>query len=105
MKKYISLILLTVFSTQICLFADAETDASPQSAQEALPSTEPSTPAIQNTQAVSREPKGNAAAQSSRTGRSTSWQNWVFASAALCIAAAGVIVVAINNGHDNPSAQ
>ncbi|MBF8262411.1 MAG: hypothetical protein HW387_76 [Parachlamydiales bacterium] len=94
MKKTISLIILTVFASHVSLFAQAAT-------MEATASTA----TVPNTQTASKEPTGTAAAQSSRAGRSGSWQNWAFAGGALVIAAVGVICVAMSSGHDNPTAH
>lgn len=42
---------------------------------------------------------GDWAAQSTETGSENRWQNWVFASGAIIVAAGGLTAVAINNGE------
>jgi hypothetical protein len=56
-----------------------------------------------DTTATVQKPTGSVAAASTKTA-SSSWQNWVFAGAALAVAAVGVIVVALDEGH-NPTSH
>jgi hypothetical protein len=87
MKKLV--MCFTIFSfTNFTLFAQAN----PQESQASPATTVVSDKPIAAT--------GSTAAVSSQTGRQTSWQNWVFAGAALVIAAVGIAIVSINKGEE-----
>lgn len=105
MKKTISLFLVYAFTINTALFAqqsDPSGGADPTPAASAAAPATGVTPSINPSQ---YQATGTAAAKSSQRGRSTSWQNWVFAGAALVLAAAGIIAVTVNGGENSPNHQ
>jgi hypothetical protein len=99
MKKTISLFLIYAFTINTALFAQQTDPSGGANPTPTAPATE-ITPSINPSQ---YQATGTAAAKSSQKGRSTSWQNWVFAGAALVLAAAGIIAVTVNGGENSPN--
>lgn len=54
--------------------------------------------ALPLTSSIAQE-AGEAAMQSSQTGRQVSWRNWIFAGAGLVAVAIGITVIALNQGN------
>lgn len=112
MKKTISLLTIFVLTANIALFAqgteksEATSPAAPQTAVIApVPGSEPAVATVSASAQNQYQETGTAAAKSSQKGRSTSWQNWVFAGTALVLAAVGVFVVSTNSGENSPTHQ
>jgi hypothetical protein len=55
-------------------------------------------PIIATAQEPSAAPVGTGAMQSSQTGRTKNWQNWVFAGTALVTVAMGITFIVLNQG-------
>jgi hypothetical protein len=100
MKKFISFLTIFVLIAHIGLFAEAteQLEATSPAALAAQPASVTPAESITKNSAI-----GTGAAKSSQTGRTTSWQNWVFGGTALVLAAIGIVVVTINSGADSPT--
>lgn len=61
--------------------------------------------ALLSTANVQAQAPGVGAATASDVGVSNNWQNWTFAGCALATAAAGIIVVSMNNGQSASTAH
>lgn len=106
MNKFISLLTSFVFAAHIGLFAETA-QGSPVSDSQDISASTPAIPtspvAAQITSSSSAT--GTAAARSSQSGRSTSWQNYVFAGTAVALATIGFIVVTMNSGQNSSSTK
>ncbi len=105
MKKFVSLLTVFVLIANIGLFAEGTVKS--EATGSTIPETSEITPALDSTtQSTSGYSTiGTAAAKSSQAGRTTSWQNWVFAGTALVLATIGIVVVTINSGKNSPTDQ
>lgn len=55
--------------------------------------------AVQDPPNTTSQTTGEATAEAAAIATNNDWQNWVFASCALAVVIAGVVIVSFNKGH------
>jgi hypothetical protein len=100
MKRFIVLLTSAALTANMGLLAQETKTPAPAAltapeapvAAQALATPAPAAPSAAET--------GQAAAQSTQSGRSGYMQNWIFAGAALAALVVGVVVVSLESGHE-----